>query len=47
MNKLATYSGTEEVAQRYSVKKGVLKNFVKFIGKRLSPFFTKIAGLRL
>ena len=35
--------------QRYSIKKGVRKNFAKFTGKHLcqSLFFSKVAGLRL
>ena len=39
---------SETVAQRCSVKKGVFKNFVKFIGKHLrqSLHFNKVAGLR-
>ena len=34
--------------QRYSMKKGVLRNFAKFIAKHLcqSFFFNKVAGLR-
>ena len=34
--------------QRYSMKKGVLRNFTKFAGKHLcqSPFFDKVADLR-
>ena len=34
--------------QRYSIKKGVLRNFSKFIAKHLcqSLFFDKVAGLR-
>ena len=34
--------------QRYSVKKGTLRNFVKFTGKHLCQrlFFNKVAGLR-
>ena len=34
---------------RYSIKKGVLKNFEKFTGENLcgSLFFNKVAGLRL
>ena len=34
--------------RRYSVKKGVLRNFAKFIGKHLckSLFFNKVASLR-
>ena len=34
--------------QRYSVRKGVLRNFAKFTGKHLcqSLFFNKVAGLR-
>ena len=34
--------------QRFSVKKGVLRNFAKFTGKHLcrSLFFNKVAGLR-
>ena len=37
----------EEVAQRCSVKKVFLKNFVKFTGKQLgqSLFFNKVASL--
>ena len=36
------------VAQRCSVRKGVLRNFAKFTGKRLcqSFFFNKVSGLR-
>ena len=36
-----------EVVKRYSVKKGVLKNFTKFIGKHVcqSLSFNKVAGL--
>ena len=34
-NKSEYMSGTEAVAQRCSVKKGVLGNFAKFTGKRL------------
>ena len=34
-NKLEYMSGTEAVAQRCSVKKGVLRNFAKLTGKRL------------
>ena len=39
----------EEVVQGCSVKKGVLRNFTKFSGKRLcqSLFFNKVVGLRL
>ena len=35
--------------QRYSIIKGVLRNFAKFTGKHLcqSPFFNKVADLRL
>ena len=35
--------------QRCSMKKGVLRNFIKFTGKHLcqSLFFNKVAGLRL
>ena len=35
--------------RRYSVKKGVLRNFAKFTGKHLcqSLFFNKVAGLQL
>ena len=38
----------EAVAQRCSVRKGVLRNFTKFTGKHLwqSLFFNKVAGLR-
>ena len=38
----------EAVAQRYSVKKGVYRNFAKFTGKQLSQslFFNKVTGLR-
>ena len=38
---------TEAVAQRCSVKKGVLRNFTKFTGKHLCQnlFFNKVAGL--
>ena len=38
----------EAVAQRCSVKKGVLRNFAKFTGKHLcqSLFFNKVAGPR-
>ena len=34
--------------QRYSVKKGIVKNFTKFTGKHLcqSLFFNQVAGLR-
>ena len=36
----------EAVAQRCSVRKGVLRNFTKFTGKHLcqSLFFNKVAG---
>ena len=39
---------SEAVAQRCSMKKGVLKNFTKFTGKDLcqSLFFNKVAALR-
>ena len=39
---------TEAFARRCSAKKGVLRNFAKFIGKHLcqSLFFYKVAGLR-
>ena len=39
---------SEAVAKRCSVRKGVLRNFAKFTGKRLcqSLFFNKVAGLR-
>ena len=39
---------SEAVIQRYSVKKGVLKNIVKFTGKHLcySLLSNKVAGLR-
>ena len=39
---------SEAVAQMYSVKKGVLRNFAKFTGKLLCQrlFFNKVAGLR-
>ena len=38
----------EAVAQRCSVKKGVVKNFAKFTGKPLcqSLFFNRVPGLR-
>ena len=32
--------------QRCSMRKGVLKNFAKFIGKHLCLFLNKVAGLR-
>ena len=34
--------------QRCSMKKGVLRNFAKFLGKHLCPslFFNKVVGLR-
>ena len=40
-------TNSEAVAQRCSVKKGVLKNFSKFTGKHMcqSPFFNRIACL--
>ena len=40
---------TEAVAQRCSVRKGVLRNFAKFRGKHMwqGLFFNKVAGLRL
>ena len=43
-----TFTYLEEVAQRCSVKKGVLGNFSKFTGKHLcqSLFLNKNAGLR-
>ena len=39
---------SEAVAQQWSVKKGVLRNFAKFTGKHLwqSLFLSKVAGLR-
>ena len=45
---LTLISNTEAVAQRCSLKKGVLNNFIKFTGKYLcqSLFFNKVAGLR-
>ena len=38
----------EVVAQRCSIRKGVLKNFAKFTGKHLcqSLFFNKVAGVK-
>ena len=40
---------SETVAQRCSVKKGVLRHFTKFIGKHLcqSLFFNEVVGLQL
>ena len=39
---------SEAIVRRCSVKKGVFKNFAKFIGKHLcqSLFFNKVAGLK-
>ena len=39
---------TEAAPQRCSMKRGALRNFAKFTGKRLcqSLFFNKVAGLR-
>ena len=44
----STFNITEEVARKYSIKKGVLRNFAKFTGKPLcqSLFCNKVAGLR-
>ena len=40
---------SEAAAQRFSIKKRVLKSFVKFTGKHLSQslFFNKVAGITL
>ena len=48
-NRYSKFSPTSRSSQqRCSIKKGVLKNFAKFIGKHLcqSVFFNEVAGLR-
>ena len=44
----ADFRSPEAIAQRCSVRKGVLRNFTKFTGKQpcQSPFLNKVAGLR-
>ena len=39
----------EAVVQRFSLRKGILRNFTKFTGKHLcqSLFFIKVAGMRV
>ena len=48
LNHISRYSTNRSSHRRRSVRKGVLRNFVKFIGKHLcqSLFLNKVAGLR-